>query len=216
MGGFSSITGLETIMNADNASFDGTERGGAFSVDGELWIGSTALPHVKKGNITSTGGTITITNGSGSINLEASATVPTTFTADSGTATPALNNINILGGPGVTTTASGSTVTINSTIFTDTTATTLQSDNGYFPTAAGTYILPASPAQGELITIVCATSGAVVVDAPSTHLIRLGSLVTSAGGTVTSTSTGDSLTLRYRSSDTTWYATSIIGTWLVA
>jgi len=47
MGGFSSITGQETIMFADNASFDGTDRGGRMTTDGQLWIGSTAAPHVR-------------------------------------------------------------------------------------------------------------------------------------------------------------------------
>lgn len=38
--------------------------------------------------------------------------VPTTFTADSGSATPAANNINILGDDGLTTSGSGDTITI--------------------------------------------------------------------------------------------------------
>lgn len=133
-----------------------------------------------------------------------------------GQLTATSNNFNILGGPGVTTSGSGSSITINSMVFTDTGAATLVSDNGYFATAAGTYNLPSSPAQGEMITIVCDTAGAVVVDAPSTHLIRIGAVQTSAGGTVTSTSIGDSLTLRYRTSDTTWHATSAVGTWITA
>lgn len=67
--GFSSITGDETIMFADNGSFDGTQRGGKMTANGELWIGSTASPHVRKGNITSTDGSITVTNNAGNINL---------------------------------------------------------------------------------------------------------------------------------------------------
>lgn len=70
--GTSSITGDETILFVDNASFDGTERGGKLTTNGQLWIGSTAAPHVKKGNITSVGGTIAVTNNSGNINLETS------------------------------------------------------------------------------------------------------------------------------------------------
>jgi hypothetical protein len=89
-------------------------------------------------------------------------------------------------------------------------------DNGYFATAAGTYNLPATAAQGELITIVCDTAGAVVVDAPALNFIRVGSLITAASGTATSTAIGDSLTLRYRVSSLTWEATSVIGTWLIA
>lgn len=53
MPGFSSITGLESVMFADNLSLDGTKRGGTLTSDGELWVGATASPHVKKGTIVS-------------------------------------------------------------------------------------------------------------------------------------------------------------------
>ncbi len=140
-----------------------------------------------------------------------------TITGDTGGAlSPTANNWNILGGPGVTTSGSGSTLTINSVVFTDTAAATLAVDNGYFATAAGTYPMPATAAQGELIQVVCDTSGAVVLDCPALNFIRIGSLITSSGGTVTSTAQGDSLTLRYRLSALTWECTSCIGTWLVA
>jgi len=66
--GFSFITGQETIVHADNASFDGTERAGALNTNGQLWIGSTALPHVKKATLTAGTG-ISISNGSGSITI---------------------------------------------------------------------------------------------------------------------------------------------------
>jgi hypothetical protein len=49
VGGFSSVTSDETIMFADNASFDGTQRNGKITTDGQVWIGSTASPHVRKG-----------------------------------------------------------------------------------------------------------------------------------------------------------------------
>ncbi len=188
----------------------------ALATDGQLIIGSTAgVPAAA----TLTPGTgISIANGSNSISISVNGSVVgQTITGDSGGAlSPTAGNWNILGGPGVTTTGSGSTLTINSTVFTDTTATTMAVDNGYFATAAGTYNLPASAAQGELITIVCDTAGAVVVDAPALNFIRVGSLITAAGGTATSTSIGDSLTLRYRLSSLTWEAVSVIGTWLIA
>jgi hypothetical protein len=140
-----------------------------------------------------------------------------TITGDSGGAlSPTANNWNILGGPGVTTTGSGSTLTINSVVFTDTTATTMAVDNGYNATAAGTYNLPASAAQGELIHIFCDTAGAVVVDAPALNFIRIGSAITSSGGTATSTVQGDSLTLRYRLSSLTWESTAVEGNWITA
>lgn len=61
------------------------------------------------------GAGIAITHGVGTIVLTAGATVPTTFTAeDATTATPALNNINIVGTAtnGISTTAAGSTMTV--------------------------------------------------------------------------------------------------------
>ena len=74
MGGFSSITGdpIGTVMNADNCCFDGTARGTVINTDGQLWIGSTTTPHILVGTITSTGGSVVVTNGHGTINLETS------------------------------------------------------------------------------------------------------------------------------------------------
>jgi hypothetical protein len=123
---------------------------------------------------------------------------------------------SITGGPGITITGTAAVPIINSVIFTDTTAATLAVDNGYFATAAGTYPLPATAAQGEMLIVVCDTAGAVVLDAPALNFIRIGSAITSSGGTVTSNAIGDSLTLRYRLSTLTWEATSVIGTWTTA
>jgi hypothetical protein len=72
MAGCSSITGLESIIFADNASFDGTEREGALSADGELWIGSSTSPHVVKGVITNSDGSISVVNGRGTIDVKLS------------------------------------------------------------------------------------------------------------------------------------------------
>ena len=61
MPGFTSITGEENIMYADNCSFDGTDRGGAMTADGQLWIGRTAgSPSVGLGVLTSPLGTLSI------------------------------------------------------------------------------------------------------------------------------------------------------------
>ncbi len=140
------------------------------------------------------------------------------FTVDAnGFVSLAINPVlEIIGGPGITITGTTASPIVNSVIFTDTTAATLAVDNGYNATAAGTYNMPATAAQGELIIVFCDTAGAVVLDCPALNFIRIGSLITSSGGTVTSTSIGDSLTLRYRLSSLTWEATSVIGTWLVA
>jgi len=121
MGGFSSVTGLETIVNADNASFDGTERGGAMTTNGQLWIGSTALPHVKLGNITSPLGTLTIGYSSPNITLDVTGgSVGETITGNiGGPLSPVAGNWNILGivvpaaSTPVQTSGSGNTLTVN-------------------------------------------------------------------------------------------------------
>lgn len=136
---------------------------------------------------------------------------------DSGTAVPAAFTLNVLGGPGVTTSGSGNTETINSVIFTDQgSSVAVTQDSGSFATAAITLTTPAAPGQGHELIFVCTTSSTLVIAASGTQLIRLGSLISSAGGSATSTSIGDSITLRYRTADTTWYAVSSIGTWVLA
>ncbi len=214
------------VVYANNADFSIAGAGGGsasngLQTNGQLWIGRTAVnaggTHIDVATL-SAGTGVSIVNGPGSItiSLAGGGVAIETLTGDTGTATPIANNIQIAGGPGVTTSATGAVVTINSVVFTDTTAATLAVDNGYFATAAGTYPLPATAVQGEVLVVVCDTAGAVVLDAPALNFIRVGSLITSSGGTVTSTSIGDSLTLRYRLSSLTWEAVSVIGTWLVA
>lgn len=117
MAGFSNISGDESIVYADNVSFNGTERGGKVTANGQLLIGSTVSPHIRVGTLSSTGGSVTITVGSGTINLEAGATTPLSFPTDSGTATPAANALTISGQlagtiPAMFTIGSGSTVDV--------------------------------------------------------------------------------------------------------
>lgn len=59
--GFSVIAGdpFGTVMHADNASFDGTKKGGVLSANADLWIGSAVSPRVKKGTLVSPDGSIT-------------------------------------------------------------------------------------------------------------------------------------------------------------
>jgi len=96
----------------------GADPSGELLTDGQMWIGSTALnpgnTNINVGTLTSPGGSVTIGYSSPNITLEAGGAVPTTFTADSGTATPVANNINLLGGSnGIDTVAAGDTVTFN-------------------------------------------------------------------------------------------------------
>jgi hypothetical protein len=313
MAGSSNITGDESIIYADNASFDGTERGGKLTTNGQLWIGSTASPHVKKGSITSpsgtlsigysspnitldllggtpaiekvtvdantapgtnpvlpTGGLISITgaisaahsipirtistaangfliqnqvstnsggssinnagmasfqstdfsvDGNGFVSLSATA-IGKTITGDSGGAlSPTASNWNILGRSGSKTSGSGSTLTIKSPPYADQGgSTTVTLNSGSFATAAITLTLPASAglADGDLFEFVCTSASALIIQCVGTQKIRIGSLLSSSAGTATSTSIGDAVVLRFRTSDGFFYATSVVGTWLIA
>jgi hypothetical protein len=317
MPGFNSISGDEAIMFADNASFDGTQRGGKMTTNAQLWIGSTAAPHVKLGNITSPLGTINIGYSSPNITLDLAGgttaidsiavdtttgagtnpVLPTaaglvtftggqyatgtfgtrvitinspsantlaveaqistasaaalitnngishfdsarftvaatgfvslngsgvgeTITGDSGGAlSPTAGNWNILGRSGSKTSGSASTLTVKSPPYADAGGSTTSTLNsGSFVTAAVTLTLPASAglADGDLFEYVCTTAGALIIQAVGTQKIRIGTLISSAAGTATSTNIGDSVTLRFRATDGFFYATSVIGTWLIA
>ena len=81
--------------------------------NGQILIGGGTAP--AWANITSTGGTVIITNGANTINLESSGATASSFPTDSGTATPSAGALTIHGANGITTSGSGSTVTVNLT-----------------------------------------------------------------------------------------------------
>ena len=67
------MAGFENqVLVATNVNFDpgSPPNNGQVTSDGQLLIGSTASPNIKVGNLTSSGGSLNITNGSGTINLE--------------------------------------------------------------------------------------------------------------------------------------------------
>lgn len=211
MAGFSN-----DVMYADNVNFAGGKTA-TVSVNGQLLIGSTATPNIKVGTITST--TLTIGYSSPNITIEAGGVVPTTFIEDSGVAVPVANILNVLGLSGSKTEGAGNTITIRSPPYAAFPATALATINsGSFITAGGNIILnlPVTAADGDLVEVICTTANLVAVDAPVNNFIRIGTLITSGGGTATSTQIGDSLSLRYRLADLTWYTTSVIGTWVMA
>jgi hypothetical protein len=88
-------------------------------------------------------------------------------------------------------------------------------NNGYFITGTATGTLPASPAQGNTIKFfVDHASQLLTIQASGSQIIRLGTQVSSAGGTFVSTAQGDSVELTYRASDTCWCAIAgYTGTW---
>jgi len=89
--------------------------------NGQLLIGATGGDPAFA-SLTSTGGTVTFTPGVNSLNLEASGSVAIMFDADSGSATPAANTINLLGDSAQGLSSSGAGDTITYTIADATTA----------------------------------------------------------------------------------------------
>ncbi len=85
----------------------------AAATNGQIPIGSTGNPPVLA-NITSIDSTVTITNSAGGIDLSSTGMppTPTTYTENTGTATPAANILNILGIGETTTSGTGNTVNI--------------------------------------------------------------------------------------------------------
>lgn len=148
--------------------------------------------------------------------------VPIQFTTQSGIATAVANNVNVFGSGGASTSAVGDTITVTSVMgaapFTDQAGPTFiaASNNGYFCTGALTATLPAAPTQGQFVIIETATASSVVLQASGTQVIRMGSSVSSAGGTATSAAQGNSVYLIYRSANTSWYSISTEGTWSLA
>jgi len=206
-----------TFLLGAGAGSTATELGPL--TNGQLIIGSTGLSPVLA-NITSTDGSVTITNGAGSIDLAVAAAdvAILTLTGDTGGAlSPTAGNINILGGPGVTVTGSGSTLTVNSVVYTDqAVSTSVTSDSGSFATGSVTLTLPASPNDGERVELI-ATNGILTVQAAGTQVIHIAGDSSSAGGTATGSATGDSLNLIYQASTDDWWSLgSPAGVWVLA
>ncbi len=149
--------------------------------------------------------------------------VATTYQTDSGTATPAANILNILGGTGTTTSGAGNTVTV--TVVTDgmpwiDQAVTFNAavQTGYFCTGAITANLPASAGllNGATIILYVDSASVLTVQANAGQTIQIGSSQSTSAGTASSTAEGSVLTLTYRISDTEWHAISVEGSWSLA
>jgi hypothetical protein len=211
---------INDTMYADNVDFSGSvSPAPTVTADGQLLIGATASPNIRVGALASSNGSVVITVGAGTIDLKAGATVATTYQEDSGSAVPIANILNIFGLSGSKTSGAGGTVTIKSPPFSQIGSSATSSLNsGEFVTAAVTRTLPASAglADGDLIIFSCTTAGALVIQSVGSQKIRVGTLLSSAAGTATSTGIGDSITLRFDATQGFFMAVSVIGTWLIA
>lgn len=216
------------IVFANNGDFSisGSNKGqpaNGLLINGQMWIGTTAVnaggTHINVGTVTSPDASVLIGYSSPNITLQAGATTATTYTTDSGNAVPALNILNVLGRSGSKTSGSGNTVTVKSPPFSQIGSSATSSLNtGEFVTAAVTRTLPVSAglADGDLFIYVCTTAGALIIQSVGAQKIRIGSLISSAAGTASSTAIGDSVTLRFNATDGFFYAVSVVGTWVLA
>lgn len=117
------MAGFEnSVLICDNVNFNtGLPKPhfGLITTDGQLIIGSTALnaggTHLNIGTLSSSNSTITITNGPGTISLTAGSQLANRYTADSGVAAPAANNLNVFGSGSFTTTGAASNLTLSLT-----------------------------------------------------------------------------------------------------
>lgn len=153
--------------------------------------------------------------------VTAAGSLATTYTGDSGAspAVPSAGNLNIVGLAGSQTSTSGSTVTIKSPPFSQIGSSATSAKNtGEFVTAAVTRTLPASAGliDGDLFIYVCTSASALIIQSVTAQKIRIGSLISTAAGTATSTAIGDSVTLRFNATDGFFYAVSSVGTWVLA
>ena len=199
-----------------NISFDrGTTQ---IVADGELIIGDTG--NVPQINTLTAGAGIAIANGAGTITIAGTATVALLFTEDVGTATPALNNLNIVGGAGIATAGAGSTVTITATgsgmAWVDATnaAYNLAVATAYGSNRGGgvAFTLPAVAAQGTIIEIIGILGLWNIVQGGG-QSVEVGMFTTTvgAGGSLTATNVGDCVSLRCITADTVFRVENMMG-----
>lgn len=157
-----------------------------------LTTGTTGIPVL----------TVLATDGQLIIGSTAGVPAATTLTAGSG--------INISNGSNsITISASGSGFA-----WTDQgSSTVMVAESGYFATAAVTLTLPASPSQGDTVRVIVDNASTCIVAANTGQTIRFGTTTSTVAGTFTNTARGDSMTLTYRTADTTWLVYAAQGTW---
>lgn len=129
---------INTVGTGDTLTVN-VDRG----TNGQLMIGSTGAAGAWA-NLASSGGTVTITEGANTINLEASGSVALQFDGDSGSATPTAGVMTITGGFNITTTASTNDVEIDLSGMTEFAVHVGDSDGALTPLLVGT--------NGEVLT----------------------------------------------------------------
>lgn len=140
--------------------------------NGELLIGRSGLDPIA-GTLDSAGGTVVITEGAGTINLETGGALATSYlTDDANSAIPALGVLTVAGGNNLTTSSAGSTVTI------DVTGTT--QDQVQIGNATGSLTSLGAMTDGQII--IGSTAATPVI---STLTAGVGASITNAAGSIT-------------------------------
>jgi hypothetical protein len=176
-----SITGTRTV------ALGGTDNHWVPPVamaNGELVIGAGVGVDPVVASLTSAGGTITITPGAGSIDLDTAASIATSYlTDDANSAIPALGVLTVAGGANIATSSAVSTVTI---AVDGTTDHTVQVGN----------------ATGSLTSLVAGTDGQVLLG--DTGADPVFATLTSTDGSITFTPGAGTLDLQATTAGVMW------------
>lgn len=89
-------------------------------------------------------------------------------------------------------------------------------ENGYFVIGTATATMPALPNNGDIIVFTTDSADILTVQANTGQTLKIGSAASSLAGTAVNQVQGDSVTFVFRSTNSSWIASSVIGTWTVS
>lgn len=159
----------------------------------------------------------------GILNVTASnPAIPTSFDTDAGVAVPAANTLNIVGGPGITTSGAGNTVTISLSVPSVPWVIVTSADNpvlmivntGYIAKGVGSvnFTLPAAAAVGDIIHVEgYANLWTIAQNAGQRIFLGIAQTTTGVLGSLAATTISDAVTLLCVTANTEFKITSSVG-----